>query len=158
MSMMPSLHLSIITPTSFDRKHRVDKTESTSSQQSETLESKVTSLKKEVALKGNNNKWVSGENGNAPMTFNRNNPAGWERLTVVDAGGGKVALKNTRGLYVSSSNGSPANDNESGAWYITKQAGCTKASSQTGAVTLIQRFGGAVCSLSYTFFGWCFCG
>jgi len=30
------------------------------------------------------------------------------------------------------------------ASYITKQAGCTKASSQTGAVTLIQRFGGAV--------------
>jgi len=30
------------------------------------------------------------------------------------------------------------------ATYITKQAGCTKASSQMGAVTLIQRFGGAV--------------
>gem|GEM_PF-924644 len=61
-----------------------------------------------VALKGNNNRWVSGENGNAPMTCNRNNPAGWERLTVVNAGGGKVALKNTRGLYVSSANGSSA--------------------------------------------------
>jgi len=72
-----------------------------------------------VALKGNNNKWVSGENGNAPMTCNRSNPAAWERLTVVNAGRGKIALKNTVGLYVSSSNGNSAmiaNRSRIGAW------------------------------------------
>jgi beta-glucanase (GH16 family) len=60
-----------------------------------------------VALRGNNNLFVSSENGTAPMWCNRSTAQAWEQFTVVDAGGGKVALRSMN-KYVSSENGTAA--------------------------------------------------
>jgi glucosylceramidase len=60
-----------------------------------------------VTLKGINDRYVSGENGTQAMTCNRTTTSGWETFTVVDAGGGKVALR-SQGKYVSSENGTQA--------------------------------------------------
>lgn len=60
-----------------------------------------------ITLKGFNNTYVSGENGEKPMICNRPAPAAWEQFTVVDAGGGKIALR-SQGKYVSSENGQQA--------------------------------------------------
>jgi beta-glucanase (GH16 family) len=57
-----------------------------------------------VTLKGFNNQFVSGENGTTAMWCNRPTAQAWEQFSVVDAGGGKVALK-SMGKYVSSENG-----------------------------------------------------
>lgn len=58
-----------------------------------------------ITIKGSNNKFVSGENGTKAMLCDRTTAQDWEKFTVVDAGGGKVALK-SMGKYVSSENGS----------------------------------------------------
>lgn len=58
-----------------------------------------------ITLKGNNNLFVSSENGTAPMQCNRTVAQGWEQFIVVDAGGGKIALQ-SQNKYVSSENGS----------------------------------------------------
>jgi len=58
-----------------------------------------------IWLKGNNDKYVSSEGNNNPMTCIRTTYGGWELFTVVDAGGGKVALRGSNNLYVSSENG-----------------------------------------------------
>ncbi|RYU91991.1 glycosyl hydrolase family protein [Mucilaginibacter terrigena] len=60
-----------------------------------------------VTLKGFNNQYVSGENGTQAMLCNRPSPQAWEQFTVVDAGGGKVALR-SQNKYVSSENGTQA--------------------------------------------------
>ncbi|MBV7530635.1 glycoside hydrolase family 30 beta sandwich domain-containing protein [Chitinophaga sp. sic0106] len=60
-----------------------------------------------VTLKGFNNQYVSSENGTQAMNCNRATASGWETFTVVDAGGGKVALQ-AMGKYVSSENGAQA--------------------------------------------------
>jgi len=57
-----------------------------------------------ITFKGSNGKYVSSENGTQAMTCNRTVAQGWEQFLVVDAGGGKIALKNL-GKYVSSENG-----------------------------------------------------
>jgi|GEM_PF-123371 len=57
-----------------------------------------------VKLKGPNNQFVSGENGEVPMRCNRATASTWETFTVVDAGGGKIALRSMN-KYVSSENG-----------------------------------------------------
>ena len=57
-----------------------------------------------VTLKGINNQFVSGMNGTAPMICNRPTAQDWEKFTIVDAGGGKVALRSMN-KYVSSENG-----------------------------------------------------
>lgn len=57
-----------------------------------------------VKLKGPNNQFVSGENGENPMMCNRPTASTWETFTIVDAGGGKVALRSMN-KYVSSENG-----------------------------------------------------
>ena len=57
-----------------------------------------------IWLKGNNNLYVSSENGTQAMNCNRASAQGWEQFTVVDAGGGKIALR-SQGKYVSSENG-----------------------------------------------------
>ena len=51
-----------------------------------------------VTLKGVNNQYVSGENGTQAMFCNRPTAQAWEQFTVVDAGGGKVALQ-SQGKY-----------------------------------------------------------
>lgn len=56
----------------------------------------------------NNSKYVSSNNGGAPMTCDRPTAQGWEKFDVIDAGNGKVALKGTNGQYVSSENGTTA--------------------------------------------------
>jgi hypothetical protein len=53
----------------------------------------------------NSGKYVSSNNGGAPVTCDRPTVQGWEKFDVVDAGNGKVALKGTNGLYLSSENG-----------------------------------------------------
>jgi beta-glucanase (GH16 family) len=60
-----------------------------------------------VTLKGFNNQYVSSENGTQAMNCNRPTASAWETFTVVDAGGGKVALQ-SQGKYVSSENGAQA--------------------------------------------------
>jgi beta-glucanase (GH16 family) len=60
-----------------------------------------------VTLKGFNNQYVSGENGTQAMNCNRPTSSAWEQFTVVDAGGGKVALRSMN-KYVSSENGTQA--------------------------------------------------
>ncbi|MEO0797134.1 MAG: right-handed parallel beta-helix repeat-containing protein [Verrucomicrobiota bacterium] len=52
-----------------------------------------------------NLKYVSSENGTSAMNCNRNTVGGWEVFTIVDAGGGLIALKGSNGKYVSSNNG-----------------------------------------------------
>lgn len=60
-----------------------------------------------VTIKGSNNQYVSSENGTQAMNCNRPAAGGWEQFTVVNAGGGKVALQGV-GKYVSSENGAAA--------------------------------------------------
>jgi len=57
-----------------------------------------------LKLKGPNNLFVSGENGQTAMMCDRATASTWETFTIVDAGGGKVALKSMN-KYVSSENG-----------------------------------------------------
>lgn len=57
-----------------------------------------------VTFKGNNNMYVSGEDGTKAMNCNRATAQAWETFTVVDAGFGKVALR-SMSQYVSSENG-----------------------------------------------------
>lgn len=60
-----------------------------------------------ISLKGFNNKYVSGLNGAGSMTCTTTTPTSTERFTVIDAGGGKVALR-SMAKYVSSENGTMA--------------------------------------------------
>lgn len=60
-----------------------------------------------VTIKGSNNQYVSSENGTQAMNCNRPAAGGWEQFTVVNAGGGKVALQSLT-KYVSSENGAAA--------------------------------------------------
>ncbi|TWV97421.1 family 16 glycosylhydrolase [Chitinophaga pinensis] len=60
-----------------------------------------------ITIKGSNGLFASGENGAQAMTCNRPTAQAWEQFTVVDAGGGKVALR-SQGMYVSSENGAQA--------------------------------------------------
>ncbi len=60
-----------------------------------------------IWLRGINNQYVSGENGTTAMNCNRTSPGTWEQFTVVDAGGGKIALR-SMSKYVSSENGAAA--------------------------------------------------
>jgi hypothetical protein len=57
-----------------------------------------------VTIKGSNNMYVCSEGNTQPMICNRTVAQSWEQFTVVDAGGGKVALRN-QGNYVCSENG-----------------------------------------------------
>ncbi|MDT3402057.1 DUF4832 domain-containing protein [Mucilaginibacter terrae] len=57
-----------------------------------------------IKLRGSNNLFASGENGQSSMMCNRTSASTWETFTIVDAGGGKVALK-SMDKYVSSENG-----------------------------------------------------
>jgi beta-glucanase (GH16 family) len=71
-----------------------------------------------ITLKGFNNDYVSGENGTTAMTDTRTTASTWEQFLVVDAGGGKIALKSMN-KYVSSENGTmPITCNRAtfGAW------------------------------------------
>ena len=60
-----------------------------------------------ITLKSSNNLYVCSENATQPMNANRTVAQGWEQFTVVNAGGGKVALQNG-GYYVCSENGAQA--------------------------------------------------
>ncbi|MET3501546.1 glucosylceramidase [Mucilaginibacter rubeus] len=60
-----------------------------------------------ITLKGFNNLYVSSENGTQAMNCNRSTASAWEQFTVVDAGGGKIALM-AMNKYVSSENGTQA--------------------------------------------------
>lgn len=60
-----------------------------------------------ISLRGFNNQFASGENGTVAMRCNRPTAGDWERFTVVDAGGGKIALRSMN-KYVSSENGAAA--------------------------------------------------
>lgn len=57
-----------------------------------------------ISLRGISNQFVSGENGASPMWCNRASAGDWEKFTIVDAGGGKIALRSMN-KYVSSENG-----------------------------------------------------
>ncbi len=72
-----------------------------------------------IALKDNNGRYVSSENGRFSMNSNRTAIGAWETFTVVDAGNGQIALRASNNLYVSGENAqSPMNANRSriGAW------------------------------------------
>jgi glucosylceramidase len=57
-----------------------------------------------ITLRGNNNMFVSGENGTQAMRCNRATAGAWEQFAVVDAGGGKIGLRSMN-KFVSSENG-----------------------------------------------------
>ncbi len=57
-----------------------------------------------ITLRGNNGQYVNGMNGTASMQCNSAAVGTWEKFVVVDAGGGKVALRSMN-KYVSSENG-----------------------------------------------------
>ncbi|RAV99470.1 glycosyl hydrolase family 18 protein [Pseudochryseolinea flava] len=67
----------------------------------------VAPIGKVITLRGNNSQYVSGENGTQALRCNRPSPQTWEQFSVIDAGGGKVALR-SMGKYVSSENGTQA--------------------------------------------------
>ncbi|WP_299609247.1 M12 family metallopeptidase [uncultured Aquimarina sp.] len=72
-----------------------------------------------ITLKGNNNQYVSSENGSNPMNCNRTTIGSWEKFEVITLSGGKVALKGNNGKYVSSENGGKpitCNRSQVGAW------------------------------------------
>jgi hypothetical protein len=56
----------------------------------------------------NSGKYVTSNNGGAPIACDRTAVDGWEKFEVVDAGNSKVALKGSNGMYVSSENGASA--------------------------------------------------
>ena len=57
-----------------------------------------------ITLKGNNNLFVSSENGTVAMNCNRATAQAWEKFLVVDAGGGLIALQSgSNGQYVTGS-------------------------------------------------------
>jgi hypothetical protein len=57
-----------------------------------------------ITLRGNNGRYVNGMNGTAPMQCTTVTAGTWEKFLVVDAGGGKIALR-SMSKYVSSENG-----------------------------------------------------
>lgn len=57
-----------------------------------------------ITLKGNNNMFVSGENGTTAMMCNRATAGTWEQFAVIDAGNGKIGLRSMN-KFVSSENG-----------------------------------------------------
>lgn len=57
-----------------------------------------------ISLKGFNGKFVCGENGTQAMVCDKSIAQDWEHFTVIDAGGGLIALR-SMGKYVSSENG-----------------------------------------------------
>ncbi|MBK0379851.1 glycosyl hydrolase [Mucilaginibacter segetis] len=67
----------------------------------------ATPVGKSIVLRGFNGKYLSGENGAQAVTCTRPAAGSWETFLVVDAGGGKVALK-SQGKYLSSENGTQA--------------------------------------------------
>lgn len=60
-----------------------------------------------ITIKGNNNLYMSGENGEQALRCDRPTAQDWEKFTIVDAGNGKVALR-SMGKYLSSENGQKA--------------------------------------------------
>jgi len=61
-----------------------------------------------ISIMGNNNDFVSSNNGVGAVTCDRTVAQGWEQWTVVDAGNGKIALRGNNGDYLSSENGTQA--------------------------------------------------
>lgn len=61
-----------------------------------------------ISIMGNNNDFVSSNNGVGAITCDRTVAQGWEQWTVVDAGNGKIALRGNNGDYISSENGTQA--------------------------------------------------
>lgn len=57
-----------------------------------------------IWLRGSNNLYVTGQDGTQPMRCDKTAVGTWEKFLVVDAGGGKVALRSMN-KYVSSENG-----------------------------------------------------
>jgi endonuclease/exonuclease/phosphatase family metal-dependent hydrolase len=53
----------------------------------------------------NGGKYVTSNNGTSAIICDRPSVQAWEKFLVVDAGGGKVALRGSNGRYVSSENG-----------------------------------------------------
>ncbi|WP_188112135.1 expansin EXLX1 family cellulose-binding protein [Aquimarina sp. RZ0] len=72
-----------------------------------------------ITLKGNNDKFVSSENGILPMTCLRTSVGEWEKFTVVDAGNDMIALLDNNNKYISSENGNffmNSNRSSIGSW------------------------------------------
>uniref|UniRef100_A0A914Z507 Uncharacterized protein n=1 Tax=Panagrolaimus superbus TaxID=310955 RepID=A0A914Z507_9BILA len=73
---------------------------------------------KHVFIRGNNGKYISGENGERGMRCDREVPLEWEKFIIEDVGNGKIALKSMN-KYVSSENGNGAitcNRRHADAW------------------------------------------
>ncbi|WP_025743780.1 polysaccharide lyase family 7 protein [Aquimarina pacifica] len=58
-----------------------------------------------ITIKGNNNKYVSSENGTKDMNCNRTDDAEWEQFELIYNDDGTVSLKGNNGRYVTSMNG-----------------------------------------------------
>ncbi len=67
----------------------------------------------------NNNKYVSSNNGNGPITADRTSVDGWEKFTVINASDGKIALRGNNNKYINSQNGTArmtCSSNAIGGW------------------------------------------
>jgi len=73
----------------------------------EGLSTSGSSIFGSVAIKGNNNKYVSSENGISPMNCDRGDDlfGDWEKFIIIDEGDGLVSIRGNNGKYVSSENG-----------------------------------------------------
>lgn len=96
-----------------------------------------------IWLRGNNNLYVSSENGTMAMNCNRASVQGWEQFTVVDAGGGKIALR-SQNKYVSSENGTQAITCSRAT--IQDWEKFTWISNTNGTISLQCNNGGYICS------------
>ena len=61
-----------------------------------------------VALRGNNGRYVSSNNGVEAMTCDRTEVDAWERFSWVELPDGRIALRADHGQYASSNNGQEA--------------------------------------------------
>ncbi|RAJ08716.1 putative secreted protein (Por secretion system target) [Chitinophaga skermanii] len=96
-----------------------------------------------ITLRGNNNLYVSGENGTIAMTCNRTAPQTWEQFSVLDAGGGKIALR-SMAKYVSSENG--ANPITANRTSIQDWEKFTWVNNSNGTISLLCNNGGYISS------------
>ncbi|WP_010522349.1 glycoside hydrolase family 16 [Aquimarina agarivorans] len=58
-----------------------------------------------IAIKSSNSRFISSENGQKPITSNRNKIGYWEKFKLINAGHGFFALKGSNGRFISSENG-----------------------------------------------------
>ncbi|OEK09446.1 hypothetical protein A8C32_12065 [Flavivirga aquatica] len=74
---------------------------------------------KVITFKGNNDRYISSEDGKRTLTINRTRVGAFERFELIELENGKVAFKGNNGKYISSENGTKSmicNRENIGSW------------------------------------------